>query len=94
MTEANSDTPVFTETPFADAVRVAMLSSRMAPALILKVAEVAPAATVAAGGMLTTGVFDASAIPLPPAGAAPPSVTVQLLAPNEANVAGVQKRLN
>ena len=60
-----------------------------AVAVAVKVAEVAPAATVTEAGVLRYVLLPESVITLPPAEAAAASVTVQVLVPPEGTLVGL-----
>jgi hypothetical protein len=72
------DTPVTVELPFRDAVRVAVVSLGIAPVLIVKIVDVAPAATVSVAGAVSRAEVEVIATALPPAGAGFERLTVQL----------------
>jgi hypothetical protein len=83
---------VLTVPPFAEALRFAVASTNMTPTLTVKFVDVAPAGTVTEGGSVTAVVSEASARVIPPAGATPPSVTVQLLGTDGPTADGEQER--
>ena len=91
-TGATSDRLVFTVPPFAEALSFAVPSTNMTPPLTAKFADVAPAGTITVGGSVTAVVSEASARVIPPAAAAPPNVTVQLLETDGPTADGEQVR--
>jgi len=76
--------------PLAAAVRVAVESLGIVPAVAEKVVVVAPAAIVVEAGVVSSGLFEEMLTETPPAGAAALAVTVQLLTAPEFSVVGVQ----
>ena len=70
---------VVTVLPLREAVRVAVLLAGIAAALMLKVVEVAPAATVADSGAVNGAVTGARVTTDPPAGAGFDRARVQVL---------------
>lgn len=78
------------EPPFKAAVTTAVVLAVTVPAVAVKVAEVVEAATLTEAGTVSIELLSESATAAPPEGAAPESVTVQVLVPADANVAGVQ----
>jgi hypothetical protein len=84
------DKVVVFDTPLAVAVIVTAVSDGTATALALNVAAVWPAGTVTVPGTVTKLPLLDSATAVPPAGAAPLSVTVQTLEPAPAKLAGLQ----
>ena len=81
------------EPPFRLAVNVAFVSLATVAAVAVNVAVVAPTATVTDPGTLAAPLSLDNATLAPPVGAAALRVTVQLLVPGVATVAGVQLRL-
>ena len=76
--------------PLAAAVTVAVESLAIVPAVVEKVAVVAPGATVTEAGTVSCAVLDEMATRTPPAGAAALAVTVQVLLAPELSDAGAQ----
>jgi hypothetical protein len=72
------------------AVITAVELAEMLPAVAVKLAVAAPAATVTEDGTDSSVLFEASATVDPPDGAAPLSVTVQAADPLEASLLGAQ----
>jgi hypothetical protein len=64
------------ETPFADAVSVAVTFDATETVLAATTAFVAPSGTVMEAGTVTAALFDVNATAKPPAGAGPARVTV------------------
>jgi hypothetical protein len=77
-TGATSPTVAVAELPADDAVIVTVLSDAIAPALILKFVDVAPAGTVAELGTVNPPPLDATATGEPPFNAGLDIVTVQV----------------
>jgi hypothetical protein len=82
--------PVVTVLPFSPAVSVALIVLAVLPAVAVNVAEVCPAATSTLEGTVTFALLLDSATVVPPLGAAPVIVTVQLVVPGPVTVPGVQ----
>ena len=76
--------------PLAAAVRMAMESLAMVPAVAAKVAVVAPAATVTEAGAVSSAELEERLTKTLPAGVAALAVTVQVLLPPELSDAGAQ----
>jgi hypothetical protein len=76
--------------PLAAAVTVAVESAAITPAVVEKLAVVAPTATVTEAGVVNNPLLADSVTTVPPVGAALLSVTVQLLVPLDARVVGLQ----
>jgi hypothetical protein len=79
--------------PFSPAVSVALTVVEVVPAVALKVAEVCPAATTTLEGTVTFALLPDSQTVVPPEGAVPLIVTVQLAVPGPFTVPGAQLRL-
>ncbi|HWB99179.1 MAG TPA: hypothetical protein VG672_20865 [Bryobacteraceae bacterium] len=75
------------------AVTVADWALLMVPAVTVKVAELAPAATVTEAGVVSRLLLSDRVTAEPPEGAAALSVTVQVLEAREARLVGLQLRL-
>ena len=78
--------------PLAAAVTVAVESLTMVPAVAVKVAVEAPAATVTETGAVSSALLDEMATRTPPAGAAVPAVMVQVLLAPELSDGGAHTR--
>jgi hypothetical protein len=72
------------------AVITAVELAEMLPAVAVKLAVAAPAATAADDGTVSSVLFEANATVDPPAGAAALNVTVQVADPFEATLLGAQ----
>ena len=82
--------PVVAVLPFNPAVNVALTALAVLPAEAVNVAKVCPAATITLEGTVTVALLLDSETVVPPAGAVPLSVTVQLAVPGPVTVPGVQ----
>src|ERR1035438_8876393 len=85
--------PVVAVLPFSLAVSVALTIAAVVPAVAVNVAKVCPAATVTLEGTVTNTLLLDSETVVPPVGAVPLMVTVQLAVPGPVTVFGVQLRL-
>ena len=85
--------PVVVVLPFSPAVSVALTAAAVPPAEAMKVTKFCPAATVTLAGTVTVALLLDSETTVPPEGAFPLIVTVQLAVPGPVTVAGVQLRL-
>jgi hypothetical protein len=79
-----------TALPLTEAVMVALWEDDTVPAVAVKVAVVAAAATVTEAGIVRTVLLSERATAVPPAGAVFDSVTVQVLVPFEFRLVGEQ----
>jgi hypothetical protein len=79
-----------TETPFKEAVTVAVCAEGIVPAVTVKVPVVAPAATVAEAGVVSRALLSDTVTTVPPAGAAFDNVTVQVAVEAEFKLVGLQ----
>ena len=74
------------------AVRLALWLEAMLPALAVKLAELAPAATVTEDGAVNRALLEANATADPPVGAAALSATVHVVEAPDARLAGLHSR--
>jgi hypothetical protein len=84
--------PVVAVVPFSVAIRVAFTTVAVLDAEAVKLAPDCPARTVTLEGTITVELLLESAISVPPAGAAPLMVTVQVEVPGPVIVEGLQPR--
>jgi hypothetical protein len=91
--EGDTVSPVVVVLPFSPAVSVALTVVDVDPAEAMKVAKFCPVATVTLAGTVTVALLLDSETAVPPEGAFPLIVTVQLAVPGPVTVAGVQLRL-
>ena len=82
--------PVVAVLPFSEAVSVALTAVTVVSTEAVNTALLCPAVTVTLAGTVTVGLLLDSATVLPPAGAVPLSVTVQLDVPGPVTVPGAQ----
>jgi hypothetical protein len=80
------------ETPLRVAVTIALCALEMVPAVAVKEAVVAPAATVTEPGVVNAELLSEMVTTEPPLGAVEVRVTVQVLVAPEVRVVGLQTR--